>query len=220
MGFYTDECRARLKQAIAEKGCLSIGLTGGIATGKSNITSLLRAKGYTVSDNDATSHYVMENDSALRDELVSAFGTGILGADGKVNRKALGALVFGESEAREKLNGIMHPAILRVWQEELTDAFDKGEKLVFTDMPLLYEIGYETRFDAVWVVWVPEGEQLRRLMERDGSTEEAARARMSSQLPVELKRDKADAAICSIGTFEETQALLGQLLDETLGLFA
>jgi len=189
---------------------MKIGLTGSIACGKSTVSSYLRSLGHAVVDADAISHALTAPGGAALPLLRETFGDSIFDGD-VLNRRALGAMVFADSQKRAQLNAILHPMILSQIQTEL-DALDAPGRLVFGDVPLLYECAMESMFDRVWVVSTSESVQLERLMQRDHLSEEEARARIRAQMPLEEKRRRADAVIDSSGSLEQTRRSIDALL--------
>lgn len=188
-----------------------IGLTGGIASGKSTVSAMLAELGAAVVDADQVAReVVLPGEPALR-EVADAFGQAILNEDGTLNRSKLGEIVFADEAKRKKLEAILHPAIRQV----MTDRIERLEKenpkrLVVADIPLLYETGLDARYPEVMVVYVPPSVQLKRLMERDGLSEDKARERLLAQLPIDEKKAKADWVIDNSGTREATRR---QVLD-------
>jgi len=189
---------------------MKIGLTGSIACGKSTVSSYLRTLGYPVVDADAISHALTAPGGAALPLLRETFGDSIFDGD-VLNRRALGAMVFADSQKRAQLNAILHPMILSQIQTEL-DALDAPGRLVFGDVPLLYECAMESMFDRVWVVSTSESVQLERLMQRDHLSEEEARARIRAQMPLEEKRRRADAVIDSSGEVGQTRLKIDALI--------
>ncbi|MBI3932645.1 MAG: dephospho-CoA kinase [Acidobacteria bacterium] len=185
---------------------LRVGLTGGIACGKSHVLARLGAAGLRTLDLDRIAHEVMAPGGGAYEDVVAAFGPGILAADGTVDRKALGHIAFGDAAARARLNAIVHP---RVREEEArrADAYAADAGAVFvTDAALLVESGGHLRFDRLVVVHCSEAEQLRRLMARDSLDEAAARARIAAQLPLAEKRRFAHFDVDTGGSVEATSA--------------
>jgi len=189
---------------------MKIGLTGSIACGKSTVSQYLRSLGFAVVDADAISHALTAPGGAALPSLRSAFGDGIFDGD-VLDRRALGSLVFSSTERRARLNAILHPMIISQIEAELS-AQDGPEKIVFGDIPLLYECAMESMFDHVWVVSVSEDIQLARLTERDGLSKSEALSRIRSQMPLEEKRQRADAVIDSSGTLAQTRAQIDRLI--------
>lgn len=179
-----------------------LGLTGGIAMGKSTISNFLRDKGIPIVDADETAHAVLEF-KAVKVQLVKAFGTPILNEQKQVDRKQLGEIVFGESKKLGELNQIVQPVIRQEIIRQLKSF--TTESVVVLDAPVLFEQGYETLVDCIMVVSTTPAEQLRRLMERDHLTREDAQKRIDAQMPIEIKQKKADVTIDSSGSIEATQ---------------
>ncbi|AOW73608.1 dephospho-CoA kinase [Pediococcus acidilactici] len=179
-----------------------LGLTGGIAMGKSTISNFLRDKGIPIVDADEIAHAVLEF-KAVKVQLVKAFGTPILNEQKQIDRKQLGKIVFGESKKLGELNQIVQPVIRQEIIRQLKSF--TTESVVVLDAPVLFEQGYETLVDCIMVVSTTPAEQLRRLMERDHLTREDAQKRIDAQMPIEIKQKKADVTIDSSGSIEATQ---------------
>ena len=167
---------------------LRVGLTGGIACGKSRVLRRLAGHGLATLDLDSVSHQLLEPEGAAYAEVVAAFGERILGPDRRVDRKALGARVFGDESARESLNAIVHPKVRDEEARRAAAHAASGGTVFVTDAALLVETGVHLRFHRLVVVHCSPEEQLRRLMMRDGLSVEAARARLAAQMPIEEKR--------------------------------
>ncbi len=185
---------------------LRVGLTGGIACGKSRVRRHLAAAGFGTLDLDGVGHDAIAPGGAAYDDVVAAFGRGILAPDGTVDRKALGARVFADATARAKLNALVHP---RVREEEARRAAAHaaaGGRVFVTDAALLVEAGLHLRFDRLVVVDCEGGEQLRRLMARDTIDEAAAGARITAQMPAAEKRRFAHIVLDASGSLEATDA--------------
>lgn len=183
---------------------MKIGLTGSIACGKSTVSAYLRELGYAVVDADAISHAMTAPGGRALPALRRAFGDGIF-SGGILDRRALGTLVFSDVQKRDQLNTILHPMIISEIRDQM-NKLDADGKLVFGDVPLLYECAMEGMFDRIWVVAASAAAQLERLMARDHLTIEEAQKRIDAQMPLAEKIRRADAVICSDGTIEETQA--------------
>lgn len=177
-----------------------IGLTGGIASGKSLTTEILRSCGIPVLDADLAARQVVEPGAPAWRAIGDAFGPEIYLADGELDRPQLAERIFADSAARERLNAIMHPAILAKLQQETEALARAGEKRVCWDVPLLLDLGWERYVDTVWVVDVPEEVQVARLLARNGLTEAQARARLAAQLPRAERLAKAAVVIENNGT--------------------
>ena len=186
-----------------------IGLTGGIASGKSTASAYLRERGAAIVDADAISRA-----STRRGGAVCAALGDILGADGEIDRRKLGGIVFADEDARCKLNSIVHPAVMAESRAQIENARASGVKVCILDVPLLFETGMEKLCDETWLIYVPREEQIRRMAERDGLDAAAAAARIDSQMPLEEKLKRADVAIDSSGTIEQTREKLRRLWEE------
>lgn len=172
-----------------------VGLTGGIATGKSTFAAALRAQGVPVVDADALARAVVAPGRPALEAVVREFGPGVRGADGALDRKALGALVFADPGARRRLEAILHPAIREAMQAETARLAAAGHDLAFYDAALLFEVGLDAAMALVVVVDAPPEVQLARLAARDGLPREAAAARLAAQLPVAEKAARADVVV-------------------------
>lgn len=193
---------------------LVIGITGSIATGKSTVSKMIKELGFTVVDADIVARVVVEPGEEAYQKIVEHFGEEILLANGEIDRKKLGDLVFQNEEKRLLLNSIVHPAVRKKMNEEKELAFRRGEKVVFLDIPLLYESNLTYMVDKVLVVYVDQTTQLERLMNRNHLTKEEALARITSQLSIEQKRERADAVIDNRGTIEQTKTQLLSILKD------
>lgn len=189
---------------------MKLGLTGSIACGKSTVSAYLASLGCVIVDADAISRALTADGGAALPAVRQAFGDGIFCGD-SLDRRALGQLVFSDSQKRDELNAILHPLILREITRQL-DAFDAPERLVIGDIPLLYECGMQMLFDAVWVVSVPRETQIQRLAQRDGLDRTQAERRIDAQMPLAQKEQLADAVIHTDGTIEQTQRQIDALL--------
>lgn len=172
-----------------------IGLTGGIATGKSTFAAALRALGVPVVDADQLARAVVAPGTPGLAAVVRAFGPGVLGPGGELDRKALGARVFADAEARRRLEAITHPAIREAMQAETARLAAAGHDLAFYDAALLFEVGLDRAMALVVVVDAPPEAQLARLAARDGLTRAQAEARLAAQLPVAEKAARADVVV-------------------------
>ncbi|MBY9080320.1 dephospho-CoA kinase [Paenibacillus sp. HN-1] len=191
-----------------------MGLTGGIASGKSTVSALLVSKGARLIDADAIAREIMLPGHEVLASVAEAFGAGVLQPDGTLNRSKLGDIVFHDPEALKTLNGLTHPVIRRITRERM-EAFEREDasRLTVVDIPLLYETEQEDMFEKILVVYVPRKVQISRLITRNGLTEEQARARLDSQMDIELKREKADYVIDNSGDLAGTERQIEQLLD-------
>ncbi|GAE27913.1 dephospho-CoA kinase [Halalkalibacter wakoensis JCM 9140] len=191
-----------------------IGLTGGIASGKSTVSSIIKSKGIPIIDADQIAREVVEPGSKTLQEIVKHFGQGILNEDGTLARKKLGAIIFNQPKERQTLNQMIHPAVRQRMQEQKEKFMEAGEKTIVFDIPLLYESDLFHLVEKVLLVYVDETTQLRRLMQRDQAGEDDAKSRMASQMPLVQKRERADAIIDNSGTIEETIKQLENILEK------
>lgn len=188
---------------------MNIGLTGGIATGKSSVSAYLASKGALLIDADVIAREVMLPGHPVLAAAVQRFGQAILNEDGTLDRKKLGSIVFQHPEERKALEAITHPAIRKEMRERAA-AYElkHPDKLVVSDIPLLYESGLEEGFSEVMVVYVPRAVQLERLMNRDQMTQADAEARIAAQMDIERKKEWADIVIDNSGSWAQTEKQL------------
>jgi dephospho-CoA kinase len=172
-----------------------VGLTGGIATGKTTFAAALRALGLPVVDADLLARRVVARGAPALATVAEAFGPAVIGPDGALDRKAMAALVFADPSARRRLEAITHPAIRRAMETETARLGAAGHDLVFYDSPLLYEAGLESAVSLVVVVYAPRQAQLHRLQARDGLSPGEAEARLAAQLPIDGKAARSDAVV-------------------------
>jgi dephospho-CoA kinase len=182
-----------------------IGLTGGIATGKSTVAEMLGSRGALVVDADRLAREVVEPGTAALTAIVAEFGEGVLDADGRLDRALLGSVVFADAEQRRRLEDITHPAIGTLMQERVAAAVQASPPLVAVDIPLLFETHRQGMFEGVLLVYADESTQLRRLAARDGLSESEARRRLSAQMPIDEKRRLATWVIDNSGGLAETE---------------
>lgn len=191
---------------------LTIGLTGSIASGKSTVSSMFKQFNIPVVDADLIAREVVEQGKETYKKIVGTFGSGILQPNQEIDRKKLGAIVFGNESAREQLNSIIHPAIRAEMLRQKEDYIAKGEQCIVMDIPLLFESNLFHFVDRVLVVYVDEKTQLQRLMDRDNSTNVEAKKRIGTQISLEDKVKKADAVINNNGTKEQSLQQLKKIL--------
>ncbi|MEE6635974.1 MULTISPECIES: dephospho-CoA kinase [Limosilactobacillus] len=194
-----------------------IGLTGGIASGKSTVSALLRQAGIPVIDADQVARQVQRPGSVALDKLAAAFGPAIIAPDGSLNRQQLGQRVFDDPAARQELDRIVQPLIKDTIWQAVDNLRRQGVANVVLDVPLLFEAGYDTDCDLVVVVRVSPATELRRLMARNGYSRAAAQARIAAQLPLSVKVAKADVVIDNDGSREETRRQVAQLVEDLRG---
>ncbi len=182
---------------------LVIGLTGGIACGKTTAAAALRALGAPIFDADAVSRALTNEGGAAADDVRARFGT--------LDRKKIAAVVFHDPAALADLNAIIHPRVNAALDEFLCKSRASGAPVCVLDVPLLFECGMDALCGETWVVSVPQEEQISRVIARDRATREQALARIAAQMPMDEKRRRADAVIDTSGPVEETQKRVAAL---------
>ena len=197
---------------------LAVGLTGGIACGKTVIRRRFDARGAPTLDADRVVHRLFAPGTDVTTDVRERFGAKVLAADRSVDRKALGAVVFRDAAERESLEAIVHPKVFEAVETFFDNARDKSADVAVVDAALMYETGSYERYDRIVVAYCPSEVQQQRLMARDGLSGEQARRRIATQMSVEEKRDRADCVIDTSGTMEQTlqqaDTVLEQLLHE------
>ena len=194
-----------------------IGLTGGIACGKSTVSRALCALGAAIIDADALAHELSQPGQPIFNAYVERFGREIVTAGGTLDRAAIAVRVFADPAVRAEVDAIAHPLIRIAAEERLRAARAAGKKAAVLDVPLLFEAGWDVLADEVWVVALPAEEQLARLLARDKSMSEGeARARISAQMPLAEKCARADIVIDNSGTAKETRECIEQLWRERI----
>jgi dephospho-CoA kinase len=184
---------------------LRVGLTGGIASGKSTVAAMLRELDCPVLDADTLGHELLEQGQETHNEVVREFGGEILDAYGNVDRGKLGHIIFADAAKRVRLNQILHPRILDVVRKWFAaQGHQGGPELAVVEAALIIEAGYNKELDRVIVCWCPAEQQLQRLVER-GLTAEQAKLRIAAQMPMEEKRGLGDETIDCSGSLEETE---------------
>ena len=189
-----------------------LGLTGGIASGKTTASNFFIEKGIPVVDSDIIARAVVEVGTPGLALIVEKFGIEILNSDGSLNRKKLGAIIFADEGLRQKLNQILSAEISTGISEGIRYFAEKGAPLIVVDIPLLFEGGYDQTVDLTMVIYVPEDIQLARLMARDNLTKEGAMQRINSQWPLAEKKKLADVVIDNQGSEAELVAQLTRWL--------
>lgn len=193
---------------------LIVGLTGGIASGKSTVSNMCKEMGIPVIDADLEARLAVEPGEQAYYEIVAAFGKGILLPDGGIDRPALGAIIFNDEDKRILLNSIVHPEVRRRMAEKQKAAVEAGAHMVVLDIPLLFESKLVHLADKTLVVTVDKETQLRRLMARNAFSKEEAEARIASQMPLDKKAALADAVINNNGPIPETKKQLVEILQK------
>ena len=182
-----------------------IGLTGGIASGKSTVSDILRELGAIVIDTDRIAREVTTPGSPALLEMNRRYGPEILNEDGSLRRDAVGRIVFNDPAERKWLEGVLHPLIQARAEELATAAAAAGHRIVVFDVPLLFETGWNAWVDQVWTVYVPVDLQRRRLQLRDGYTETEIDSRLASQWPIDQKAERSDRVIDNSATLADTR---------------
>jgi dephospho-CoA kinase len=194
----------------------SFGLTGGIACGKSTVADFFSRLGARVIDADAIGHQLLRRPGAAYDEVIRVFGTGVLDATGEIDRKRLGAIVFSDTQKRRELESILHPRIIKR-QNQLAHEYRQKDPnaVILTEAGLIYEAGVEHHFAKIVVAWCKPEQQVERLVAKTGYSRAEAEARIAAQMPMDVKRGRADFVIDCSGTLEETRrqvkTIYGQL---------
>ncbi|KAG1837041.1 dephospho-CoA kinase-domain-containing protein [Suillus subalutaceus] len=184
---------------------LVVGLTGGIATGKSTVSNLLKSQQIPVIDADVLAREVVQPGTKGLTQIIAHFGSEVLFPDGTLDRKKLGTIIFNNEVKRKKLNSIVHPAVRRGILWNVFWCWLRGEKLCVVDVPLLIEGGLWKWMGKVIVVYCSADIQLQRLMTRDNSSREDASARLNSQLPITQKVEYADIVLDNSGTLQDLE---------------
>ncbi len=195
-----------------------VGLTGGIASGKSTVAKIIASLGITVIDADRLAHEAMAINSDGAQAVRAAFGTDVFASDGTVDRVKLGALVFGDKSGRDrlKLEAILHPEVRKVASRERSRLAAEGAAMAVYEVPLLFEKNLEANFDFIVTVAVSPKTQLERLMKRSDFTKEAAQERIAAQLPQDLKIRAANFVIWNDGDEKNLRIQTGKVVKEIL----
>lgn len=197
---------------------LVIGLTGGIASGKTTVATILQELGAAVLDADEVAKKIVQKGKPAYKEIIKTFGRKVLTSDGDLNRKLLGKIVFNDEEKRKKLESIIHPRVKEYFLEEIQRIKEKDpQKIIVLDVPLLLESGMETLVDEVWVVAVSEELQIKRIELRDRIGRQEALKRIKAQMPLKEKLKYADRIINAEGTLEDTKRQVVSLWREITG---
>ncbi len=194
----------------------TIGLTGGIGSGKSTVAQWFAKHGVPVLDADKTVHRLLQSDSSTISKLVHEFGSEILGENGEINRSKLGIRIFCDEDARKRLERIVHPRVVECMKDEQAAFRDTGAKFCVWDVPLLIEAGFEKFVDEVWVVWVPRDLQILRVLARDKLSLAEVEARIAAQGSLDEKRQQADVVIDNSGSELETERQLEEIWEKLM----
>jgi dephospho-CoA kinase len=183
---------------------IKVGLTGSIGTGKSTVAKIFEKLGAYVIDADKVVHQLFENED-VKEEIVSTFGKSILDNQGKIDKKKLAQIIFTDKEKKKKLENILHPKVRQKIQEFIEDVYKKDENaVVIAEIPLLIETGMYKNYDKVLVVYAPKDLQLKRLLEK-GFSEDEAKRRINSQMDIEEKLKYADIIIENTSSLKELE---------------
>ena len=174
---------------------LIIGLTGGIACGKSAVSDELKKFGAVTLDIDSVTHELLEPEGALFETYVQHFGKYIVAVDGLLNKKIIGEIIFNHPDERAWINSVAHPVLLNAARDFLEKCANDGVEIAVIEVPLLFEAGWEFLFDEIWAVYVGRSRQMWRLMQRDKLSQQQANARLNSQMSPEEIKNRADVVI-------------------------
>jgi dephospho-CoA kinase len=198
---------------------LIVGLTGGIATGKSAVTARFKERGAAIIDFDAMTREVMKPDMRAWKDIVAFFGESVLNDDRTLDRARLGEIVFADPEKRIKLEGFIHPRLFEVYSRRIAEIEQNDpDALVLVDTPLLVEVKLQSMFDKILLVHATREEQMKRLSTRDGLDEEAVLARLSAQMPTEDKIEHAHYVIHNSGSLEDLEREVDKVFELLRGL--
>jgi len=194
---------------------MNVGLTGGIASGKSTVAAMLVEEGAFHIDFDILAHEVEKPDMPAWRAIIDTFGPEIRDGDGTINRAVLGAIVFADTQKMAQLNAIVHPAVFAAWRRQLEEIKkEKADAIVLSDVPLLIEAGMKQMVDLVLLVYISPEEQLRRLMARNGYSRKEALSRLSAQMPIQDKLPLADLIVNNEGSRDDTRKQVATLWRE------
>jgi dephospho-CoA kinase len=196
---------------------LNVGLTGGIASGKSTVAKMFEDKGAYLIDFDALAHFAEEPEQPAWKAIVEFFGTDILNEDETINREKLGEIVFTDQEKLLRLNSIVHPAVFDLWRRRMEDIRVMDPRaIVVSDVPLLIEVSMQHLFDVVILVYIAAEDQIRRLQERNEYSRKEAESRLDTQMPIDEKIPHADFVIDNKGPLETTRSVVSAVWEELL----
>ncbi len=194
-----------------------VGLTGGMASGKSSVSRLFQSWGAFVADADEISRRALDPGTICYQQTLAVFGSGILLPNGTVDRKKVAGIVFSDARALEALNGIIHPYVHKTICDQSEAAFDEApDRLIVWDVPLLFETGYDRETAKTVVVTARQSLRVERIVARDGSTKAAALRRIHAQMPDREKVRRADYVIRNNGTLDELERRTREVFDELL----
>src|SRR5512136_2110036 len=188
---------------------LNVGLTGGIASGKSTVAKMFEDNGAYLIDFDALAHFAEEPEQPAWKAIVKSFGTDILNEDGTINRAKLGQIVFADKEKLSRLNSIVHPAVFELWRRRIEDIREMNPRaVVVSDVPLLVEVSIQHLFDVVILIYVSPEDQIKRLRGRNAYSRKEAEGRLDTQMPIDEKIPHADYVIDNKGPIETTRSVV------------
>lgn len=190
---------------MKDKAAFRIGLTGGIASGKSTVSAMLRQMGAAVIDTDRIAREVTQPGSDALLKMSRRFGMDILNKDGSLRRDVVGEIVFTDPEKKKWLESLLHPLIRTQAETKAQAAFTAGQRIIVFDVPLLFESGWNEWVDAIWTVYVTPDIQKIRLQKRDGFTEQEIMDRIASQWSIDEKAKRADVLIDNSGSLDSTR---------------
>ena len=194
---------------------LIVGLTGGIATGKSTVTAIFEKRGAKIFDYDVVAREVVEPDTPAWKDIVEYFGESILNDDRSLDRAKIGDIVCPDPEERKKLEGFIYPRLFEEYSRRIREIEQNDpDALVLADTPLLFEAHLEGMFDKIVVVYATREQQIQRLTERDGLDRDAVLARLDAQIPTEEKLDRADYVIQNCDSIEDMEREVNALFDK------
>ncbi|MSU02354.1 dephospho-CoA kinase [Tissierella pigra] len=205
---------------MKQNNCILIGLTGGISSGKSTVSHIIKEKGYPLIDADKIAREVVEINKPAYTEIVKEFGEEILLKNKSINRKELGNIIFMDRISKEKLESIIHPYIFQEIKNEI-DKLSIYNPTIFLDIPLLFEQyelwkEYDIKFNEIWVVYLDKATQLDRLMKRDSISKEEALRKMESQMDIEIKKAKSSKTIDNSGDMKFLEKQIDKLLEKLI----
>lgn len=196
---------------------LSVGLTGGIACGKSTVAEMFVRLGAYLIDLDKLAHEVQEPGAPAWRKIIDYFGDDVVGDDQKIDRNKVAAIVFNQPEKLKALNDIVHPSVYEEWQARLKSIITRDPRaIILSDIPLLFEARMQSLFDLTIVVMIPPEEQIVRLMARNGMTEEEARKRIKNQMPIGDKAGLADVVINNQSSIADTRKRVQEVWGELI----
>ena len=203
---------------MSKRAYKRIGLTGGIGAGKSTAAKRFRELGVLVLDADEISRASLKKGGACYSDVVALFGSEILTLDGEIDRKKLASIVFSDEEKRRQLNAIVHPYVIETMFSRAEEALNKSGGIVVFEVPLLFESGMHEKMDRNIFVACGDEQRVKRILERDNTTRQAALARIRAQMPEEEKRLLANYILENDGTIEQLNAQIDALLEKLSGI--